>query len=302
MTSDIDNKEWPDEYPSLKQVNPNNPFTVPGGYFNELEGRIMSVVNLNELPSSHPFAVPENYFEELSSNIVSRITIEEKLNTYEQNFIVPQNYFENMELQIKSRIAVEDALKADEQTFSVPQNYFEDMAEQIKSRIAIEEALKADEQSFAVPQNYFEDMAAQITSRIVVEEALSTETPFTVPEDYFEDLNRKISNQVAGLEVANRRGVIRRLVSTAAFKYATAACFTLVVGAAIFIGEINSPSAQHNSSYLHKALSDVPDNAIESYLQLHMDAGDTRSVIDDADKGQINNTSTDDLADYLSNN
>ncbi|WCT13919.1 hypothetical protein [Mucilaginibacter jinjuensis] len=299
MTSDIDNKEWPDEYPSLKQVNPNNPFTVPGGYFNELEGRIMSVINLSELPSSQPFAVPENYFEELSSNIVSRINIEEKIKTDEQNFTVPQNYFENMELQIKSRIAVENALKADEQTFSVPQNYFEDMAEQIKSRIAIEESLKADEQNFTVPQNYFEDMATQITSRIAVEEALNTQTPFTVPDNYFEKLNRNISNQVAGLEAANRRGVIRRLVSTAAFKYATAACFTLVVGTAIFIGEINSPSAKHNSSYLHKALSDIPANDIESYLQLHMDAGDTKSVINQADQGKTND-SNDDLTDYLS--
>ena len=203
-----------------------------------------------------------------------------------------------MELQIKSRIAVEDALKVDEQTFSVPQNYFEDLADQIKSRIAIEEALKIDEQSFAVPQNYFEDMARQITSRIAVEEALNTETPFTVPDYYFENLSRNISNQVAGLEAANRRGVIRRLVSTAAFKYATAACFTLIVGAAIFIGE-NTNSSRHNSSYLHKALSDIPANDIESYLQLHMDAGDTKSVITQSDQGKTND-SNDDLTDYLS--
>ncbi|OKS85223.1 hypothetical protein [Mucilaginibacter polytrichastri] len=301
MTSDIDNKEWPDEYPSLKQVNPNNPFTVPAGYFSELEGRIMSVINLSESPSLQSFIVPDNYFETLSSNIVSRINIEEKFNTDEQNFTVPQNYFENMELQIKSRIAVDDALKADEQSFAVPQNYFEDMAAQIKSRIVIEDALKADERSFAVPQNYFEDMAAQLSSRIVVEEAMQAKTSFTVPENYFEELNRKVLNQAAGLEAANRKGVIRRLVSTAAFKYATAACFTLVVGAAIFIGQIDSPSAKHDSTYLHKALSDIPDNDIESYLQLHMDAGDTRSVIDQADQGKTNNVSTDDLTDYLSN-
>jgi len=299
MTSDIDNKEWPDEYPSLKQVNPNNPFTVPAGYFSELEERIISVVKLSEVQSSQSFAVPENYFETLSSNIVSRINIEEKLNTDEQNFIVPQNYFENMELQIKSRIVVDDVVKVDEQNFAVPQNYFEDMAEKLKSRIAIEEALKTDEQSFAVPQNYFENMAQQISSRIAVEEALQAETAFTIPENYFEDLSRKISNQATGLEVANRRGVIRRLVSTAAFKYATAACFTLVVGASIFIGEINSPSAKHNSSYLHKALSDIPDTDIESYLQLHMDAGDTRSVIDQADQNKTN-SNNDDLTDYLS--
>jgi len=299
MTSDIDNKEWPDEYPLLKQVNPNNPYTVPAGYFSELKERLISVVKLGDIQSSQSFTVPENYFDALSSNIVSRINIEKKLNADEQNFIVPQNYFENMELQIKSRIAIDSAVKADEQSFAVPQNYFEDMAAKLKSRIAIEETAKADEQSFAVPQNYFEDMAQQITSRITVEKALQTETTFAVPENYFEDLSRKISNQAAGLEAANRRGVIRRLVSTAAFKYATAACFTLVVGGAIFLGEINSPSAKHNSSYLHKALSAIPDTDIESYLQLHMDAGDTRSVIDQADQNKTN-SSNDDLTDYLS--
>jgi RNA polymerase sigma factor (sigma-70 family) len=42
MKSDMDSKEWLDDYPSLKQVIPNNPFTVPDGYFDELHQRAMS--------------------------------------------------------------------------------------------------------------------------------------------------------------------------------------------------------------------------------------------------------------------
>ena len=37
MANDRKNKEWLDDYPSLKQVSKNNPFIVPDGYFNELE-------------------------------------------------------------------------------------------------------------------------------------------------------------------------------------------------------------------------------------------------------------------------
>ena len=41
MKSEIDNKEWLNEYMSLKQVNPDNPFAVPAGYFDELQGQVM---------------------------------------------------------------------------------------------------------------------------------------------------------------------------------------------------------------------------------------------------------------------
>ena len=54
---------------SLKQVNPNNPFTVPDGYFDELEQQIMSYINLDELKTgsaSDGFTVPENYFDEFN--------------------------------------------------------------------------------------------------------------------------------------------------------------------------------------------------------------------------------------------
>ncbi len=296
MKSDIENKEWLDEYPSLKQITLKNPFTVPEGYFGSLEERVISYVRVNEIapPTSTPFAVPDNYFEKLSSNTLSRVNILEAANADAKGFRVPENYFEDMASQLNSRIAISEAV---EHPFAVPENYFDDLHAQVTSRVAIEGVLNTP---FTVLENYFDDLHAQVTSRIAIEEALNT--PFTIPENYFDKLNRRVLNQTVVLEAVQRKGLVRKLISSAAFKYASAACFAMIVGAGIFITQLNSPKAAHNRSYLHKALSKVPNNDIRGYLQLHIDATDTKSIIDKADEDNVNAISSDDLKDYLSNN
>lgn len=303
MKTDIDNKEWPDDYMSLKQVTPGNPFTVPVGYFDGLEERIISSVQLNELvtPSSQQFAVPENYFEELSNRIAAKIAITEAAPAESENFTVPQGYFDDLSTKITSRISIEEAASADAESFAVPNGYFEQLSTSIMARVKIEEAIGDHANTFAVPDGYFDDMAAQIQSRIFVEETLSRETPFSVPENYFENLNRKVMNQATGMDAIQRKGLVKRLISSGTFKYATAACFALIIGAGIFFGEIN-PRAQHDRSYLHKALSEIPDNTIEGYLQYHLDNTGNKAIDDQSEANDLNAVSTDDLADYLSNN
>src|SRR6185437_7128528 len=99
MMSDMENKDWLNEYPSLKQVGFTNPFTVPADYFDNLEGRIASYKNLIELKNNlagSGFAVPENYFEDLAAKIQSRVVVEDTLNVDDTGFVVPANYFENL--------------------------------------------------------------------------------------------------------------------------------------------------------------------------------------------------------------
>src|SRR5258708_17489083 len=105
MNSDRGNREWRNDYMSLKQVNPNNPFTVPEGYFDELEQQILSSVKLDELKNHAPeqgFTVPENYFEELSNNINARINIEEALDKENTGLTVPEGYFVELNIQIQT--------------------------------------------------------------------------------------------------------------------------------------------------------------------------------------------------------
>ena len=243
MNSERGNREWLNDYLSLKQVNPNNPFTVPDGYFEESEQQIVSFIKLDALKTDDPaqgFTVPENYFEELSGNITARINVEE--------------------------------------------------------------ALDKEATGHTVPEGYFEGLSKQIQSRIMVEEILSESTEiFTVPQDYFGRLTENILNKTANAqEPVKQKGVIRQLFSSATFRYATAACLTLAVGATILLsqGGNNAVVEDHNHSFLHKSLSAIPIEDIKSYLQLNVDPTDTRTLIDDNKQVNADNL-TNDLQDEL---
>ena len=133
MKSDMKNKDWLNDYELLKQVNPANPFTVPACYFDDLESRIASYKNLEELKKegNAGFTVPENYFEELTGNIQSRIAIESFLDADNSGFNVPEGYFTNLEQQIQSRISVESAMGSTADHFAVPDGYFENLNKNI---------------------------------------------------------------------------------------------------------------------------------------------------------------------------
>ncbi len=239
------NMEWLNDYPALKQVNQNNPFIVPEGYFDKIEQQILSYIKLDELKTTdglNGFTTHENYFDELSDNINARINIEEALNK-----------------------------QAD--SFTVPEGYFEGLSEHIQSRIAVDEALTQSDAAYAVPQGYFDKLNENILSKTI----------------HQEDVVKSISS--------NQRGIVRQLFSSTAFKYATAACFTLVVGTAIFLTKTNTLE-NHNDSYLHKSLAEIPTDDIRSYLQLHLDAADTHSLIDASKQVNTDNLN-DDLQDEL---
>lgn len=251
MYGDMENRDWINDYVSLKQVNPNNPFTVPAGYFDDLESRIVSYKNLVELKGEEPnsgFTVPENYFNDLSANIQSRINIEKALNT-------------------------EDA------GFTVPENYFDELAGNIQSRINIEKVLSTENTGFAVPGDYFDNLEQQIKSRVFVEEALAeTDENFAIPDDYFNKLSKNILDKTVNLENTRSKGIVRKLFASTAFKYATAACFAVAIGSGILITQINNPGDAHKNSFLHKQLASIPVDDIKTYLQLNVDAGETQQT------------------------
>ena len=246
----MENRDWINDYMSLKQVNSNNPFTVPDGYFDSLSQRIESYKNLDLLKNS---GGPEA-------------------------FTVPSNYFESLAANIQSRIAVEDALNTDT-GFTLPEGYFEALADNIQSRIAVDEALSVDT-GFVVPNGYFDNLGSQIESRIFVEGALAeTENNFAIPAGYFNKLNSTILDKTVKADETKQGGVIRKMVASTAFKYATAACFALVLGGGILLNEVGSSVTEHNKTFLHKQLSVVPVDEIQSYLQLNDDATDLQQSV-----------------------
>jgi hypothetical protein len=239
MKSDMEDRKWLDDYMSLKQINPNNPFTVPEGYFDEFENRVTSYIHLDELrpADAENFTVPENYFDELSSNIQSRINIE-----------------------------VENT------GFDIPENYFDTLQEHINARIAVEEVLE------------------------------ETDKHFTVPANYFERLNQDILNKTVNLQTTQRRGIVRKMFATGAFKYAAAACFALVIGTGVYIRQITDPVYIHNNSFLHKQIATIPVSDIKSYLQDNVDPNDVQHTViaegTPVDDANLSN----DLQDYIDTN
>ncbi|MFD1255176.1 hypothetical protein ACFQ3S_00075 [Mucilaginibacter terrae] len=305
MEIDIEHKEWPEDDSWRQKLPPGNPFGVPAGYFDDLSERIISGVHLEELIQADAlsgFTVPENYFTELSNNIQSRIVIEEALASETEGFTVPENYFEQLSSNLQSRIVIEEALANEAGNFTVPQGYFEELSSNIQSRVAIEEALANEAESFTVPEGYFEDLAANIQGRVALEEAINAKhNIFEVPEGYFDQLQQNILSQTAEQEakvvqMPSRGGVVRKLISTAAFKYASAACVAIIVGVAIYV---NQAPAGSNHSYLHKELADISTNDLRTYLESQSDATQTeRKVI--ADDVQLDNESLRDaLQDYV---
>jgi len=241
MKSDMENRDWINDYELLKQVNTVNPFVVPAGYFDNLEGRITSAVYVAELKNkdvSGGFSVPENYFEELAANIQSRVYLENNLNNGETGFVVPDDYFG-------------------------------DLAEKIQSRIFVEETMGGVANCHAVPEGYFDKLSADILSKTV------------------------------NVEHIKRKGIVKRLVTSTAFKYATAACFAVAIGGGILLNQLSSPDNEHKNSLLHKQLSTVPVDEIKNYLQLNVDAGETQHMILTQNASIDDNKLNDALQDYV---
>jgi hypothetical protein len=270
MKSDMENNEWADEEMSLKRFSKENPFTVPSGYFEDAGQRILSLVKLNELKSDD----------------------------MAQGFTVPQNYFDELNANIQSRINIESLAVTEEKGFTVPDGYFEQLTNNIQSRVNIEATVNTEEKGFTVPENYFENLQQQITSRMAVEEILETNSlAFAVPDSYFEKLNKDILNKTVNQEVVLRKTIVRKLWASNTFKYATAACLALIIGAGAFLREARVP-ATHTHTFLHTQLSEVPADEIKDYLELHLDANDTKGLMDN--ETQINTEALDqDLQDYI---
>lgn len=271
MKSDMENKDWLNEFPELKKVNPNNPFTVPDGYFHELSERTLSLSKLNALTINNGgFTVPQNYFDELSDNTISQITIAGALNVENTGFAVHEDYFDELAGNIQSRIAIEEAASVETTGFEIPQGYFENLQEQISARIAVEELLSTEpEETFEVPQGYFDKLNAAILN---------------------ETVNADI--EVAVVEPVKRQTIVRRLFTSGIYKYAVAACVTVVIGVSFLIGS-NSNPPQHAASYLHTQLSEIPVVEIKNYVEQNMDAGETQTALTDPD------VSNEELLDYI---
>ena len=103
-------KENDDKYGLNKSLNIEkggllgNPFSVPEGYFAELEAKTLFYSRFSS-QENVGMSVPAGYFEQLEGNILNRIS-EEKLrqSVKSDGFTVPPAYFETLHTQILTGI------------------------------------------------------------------------------------------------------------------------------------------------------------------------------------------------------
>lgn len=85
----------------------DNPFTVPTGYFEGLEERILFHSRLN-VSENAGFQVPKHYFDQLEQDILARVSedqLKEKVDA--DGFVIPEGYFEGLSGRVMAQVAPE---------------------------------------------------------------------------------------------------------------------------------------------------------------------------------------------------
>ena len=174
--------------------------------------------------------------------------------------------------------------------FTVPAGYFEDLSDNLQSRLFVESMCVDRTDGFKVPENYFQDLSSRIEHKISVEN-IKTLTPsegFGIPEGYFAGLSDRINLRIE--KSAERNTPVRRLL-TSWLSYAAAACITVMIATGIYF---NSETYKFN-----KQLSEVPEEEIINYLQVHSTAGDTPFIIENLNTDELEKVTPDVSAEEL---
>ena len=214
------------ELPEAMRVNP---YTVPVGYFDDLQQRILQRSHhIDDAQAS--FTVPSGYFDQLHDDIVAKIAEQQlKEKVSEPGFSVPEGYFENLERRVLERsVRINDNVAT---TMDVPPGYFQQLQEDILAKVA-EQTLKEH----------------------------VGDAGFTVPNDYFATLERHITDRTSDERVTP----IRRISQPRWMTYAAAACIALAVS---IVGFFRLNNSDQVVSTTH--LATVSDQEILNYLELY---------------------------------
>ena len=170
--------------------------------------------------------------------------------------------------------------------FSVPDGYFDTLSEQLKARVLIESELYKTQKDFHIPENYFNELSHRIQDRISMENALGKEKKqdFLIPDRNPETLHTPASSRT-GRKKSYWIG------------YAAAACIAMIAGSVIYFN-----SSQYT---INRKLSDIPDQEIINYLQMHTTISDNQYIIDHLNTEELqqvsNDISTQELELYINN-
>ena len=178
--------------------------------------------------------------------------------------------------------------------FVVPSGYFESLNDTINSRIRIESARFEAAEEFNIPTDYFQKLPSQIEERIAIEtiQSLVPSTGFTIPEAYFSELSERIQTKLAEQKPESKKNIFKSWIS-----YSAAACITLVLGTAVYF---------NTTGYtVSRDLSEIPDQEIINYLQIHSTVNDNQYIIENLSEDGLQQVSSDvslnEIEQYINN-
>lgn len=107
------NENWQEHAPTLAAMEKTNPFSIPDGYFKEMQQQLHSRIRIRQFDDNeNVFKIPDDYFETLEDKLISISKLEGlKLNSQPETLLVPEGYFDTLEQRIKAKLEAED-LKA----------------------------------------------------------------------------------------------------------------------------------------------------------------------------------------------
>lgn len=182
-----------------------------------------------------------------------------------------------------------------ENPFALPSDYFESLSNNLTSIALIESARFENEEEFSIPKGYFEQLEKQIKAKLAIENIneLDPYSGFSIPNDYFSNLSQTIEQKIGQQAVVRKKSIFKSWIS-----YSAAACITMVIGSVVYLNM--------KSDNISSDLSNIPDQEIINYLQIHSTVNDNQYIIENlSDEGlqQVSNdVSSQEIEQYIKNN
>ncbi|TKC05653.1 hypothetical protein FA048_18245 [Pedobacter polaris] len=183
--------------------------------------------------------------------------------------------------------------------YSVPDKYFNDLQTRINQSVFVDGLMQKENQGFTVPQNYFEDLGIQIESRIAVDQlkSLVNNDGFKTPTNYFDKLNAEILNKTSATTPKTK---IIRLWGSDLMRYASAACFIVLVASGLYFNEQSVVKQNHNSELANEQmLYDIDESVIIEHIQESQNVTTTSASETEMENYILDNYSSSDLSSNL---
>ncbi len=274
---------------TLATTIPQNPYTVPVGYFDGLSAQVLNRIKAMEaanaveelgylspmltgISKQMPYAVPQGYFEGLAEKAMQSISESSDYQTAREETETLSPLLNGLEKQMP---------------YTVPQGYFEGLAGKVLQ---------------AVNKSNNQTAKEELETLSPLLSGLKKEMPFSVPQGYFESLTENISK-----EESKPAAKVISITSRKWFRYAAAAVIIGIVvttGLLFLGGGEKEPGGKALAKFTNdvKKMDDTQKDNLIDFIDAGMNGDETAQVSTDNKSAEVKNLlqgiSDDELKDF----